>query len=563
MRFALKREGAELEGAAKFAQRKGWLRKSVDAGDGGLTVSENSRAWVYLWFLFRDGVGFFESVGGSIDWEEALITTRNFAQIFGSARFSFQKTCIVLGQGMALHVTLRPYEFGRLMGSTAIAPAEERLDQPSVGERRALIDRIAASEQFRRSARLRDFLLYVGGQSLKDGCPEIHEQEIGAKVFGRPPAYDRSQDNIVRVAATDLRKRLELYFASEGAHETLILEIPRGGYKPVFRRRSPESSSALQLPTEIVPGKDAGPDHAAAATLPDRRHYLVHVAWATVSLLLLVVCFLLFQQTRSMQKLIYTWEDKPAVSALWKDFVKPSQQTDIVLPDASLSIREELTGYPTSLTDYINRQYMNEPASHPVSSDRREDLSDIYGHNLVAFGDFRAAQQILALSPVGSSLHLTLSRFFQAESVKHDNLILIGGKKANPWIYLFDDQMTFSLDYDDAKGLCYIANRHPRAGEASSYTPSLYPSGFVGYSVVAYLPNPSHSGNVIILTGTDSDATSAAAEFLTSEVQLKKFQNTLHAQKFPYFEVLLKTSRLSGTSFSSEILAYRTYPTLE
>jgi hypothetical protein len=25
----------------------------------------------------------------------------------------------------------------------------------------------------------------------------------------------------------------------------------------------------------------------------------------------------------------------------------------------------------------------------------------------------------------------------------------LGEKRANPWIYLFDDQMNFSLDYDD------------------------------------------------------------------------------------------------------------------
>ena len=87
------------------------------------------------------------------------------------------------------------------MGSITSAPAEERSDQPSVDEKRALIDRIAGSAQFRRSARLRDFLLYVGAQSLKDGCPDIHEQEIGAKVFGKPLAYDRGQDNIVRVSA--------------------------------------------------------------------------------------------------------------------------------------------------------------------------------------------------------------------------------------------------------------------------------------------------------------------------------------------------------------------------
>jgi hypothetical protein len=458
------------------------------------------------------------------------------------------------------------------MGSIANAPPEEGLnqpadqpsDQPTVEERRTLILRVAASAQFRRSARLRDFLLYVGTQSLKNGGAEIHEQEIGAKVFGRDSSYDRSQDNIVRVNATELRKRIELYFASEGAHETLILDIPRGGYKPIFHRRSPEHPSGPALSAEIFQPGDAGHQSIAAASpVRERRTYHLHIAWATVCIALAVGYLPLFQQDRAMHKLLYTWEDKPAVAALWKDFVKPSQQTDIVLPDASLSIREELTGSPISLSDYINRQFMNETESLPVSKDRRDDLRDIYSHNLVAFGDFRAAQQILGLSPVGSSLRLTLSRFFQAESVKHDNLILIGGKKANPWVYLFDDQMNFSLDYDDAKGLGYIANRHPRPSEAASYTPTRYPNGFGGYCVVAYLPNPSHNGNAIILTGTDSDATSAAAEFLTSEEQLGKFRKTIDAEHFPYFEVLLKTSRLSGTSLSSEILAYRTYPGLK
>jgi hypothetical protein len=447
------------------------------------------------------------------------------------------------------------------MGSIANAPPEESVGQPSIDERRALIERITASAHFGRSARLRDFLLYVGHQSLKEGCPEIHEQEIGAKVFGRSSSYDRSQDNIVRVNATELRKRIDLYFATEGEQETLVLEIPRGGYKPVFHRRTATAAELAPSPVgpEMARALDAAADQAARGRRGMRRGSMVLGA---ICVALAAACATLWQQNRTIRRAMSPWEAKPAVSLLWSAFVKPSQQTDIVLPDASISIREELTGQPTSLSDYINRQYMNETESLPFSKDRRDDLNDIYGHNLVAFGDFRAAQQILALSPVGSSLRLTLSRFFQAESVKHDNLILIGGKKANPWVYLFDDQMTFSLDYDDAQGAGYIANRHPRPGEAASYAPSLYPSGLVGYSVVAYLPNPSHNGNVIILAGTDSDATSAAAEFLTSEEQLKEFQNALHVQKFPYFEVLLKTSRLSGTSFSSEILAYRTYPGL-
>lgn len=107
----------------------------------------------------------------------------------------------------------------------------------------------------------------------------------------------------------------------------------------------------------------------------------------------------------------------------------------------------ESVALPTSLFD---REHVNQTESLPVSKDRRDDLIDISSNNLVAFGDFRAAQQILALSPVESSPHLTLSRFFQAQLVKTDNLILIGGKKANPWVYLFDDTMAFSLDYDPA-----------------------------------------------------------------------------------------------------------------
>src|ERR1039457_689723 len=138
------------------------------------------------------------------------------------------------------------------MGSIANAPPEVGLGQPTIDERRALIGRVAASAQFARSVRLRDFLLYVGNQSLKAGCPEIHEQEIGAKVFGRSLAYDRSQDNIVRVNATELRKRIDQYFATEGAHETLVLEIPRGAYKPVFRRRLPGVQNGSAAAAEVL-----------------------------------------------------------------------------------------------------------------------------------------------------------------------------------------------------------------------------------------------------------------------------------------------------------------------
>jgi hypothetical protein len=447
------------------------------------------------------------------------------------------------------------------MASLANAPLEEALDPPTIEERRTLIDRVATSAQFARSARLRDFLLYVGGQSLKVGCPEIHEQEIGAKVFGRDLAYDRSQDNIVRVNATELRKRIELYFLTEGAHEPLILEIPRGGYKPVFRRRLPiaQLQATPIRPTE-PPQLDAPTLESASIPRPHNR--LGNILWAIACTALGVTCLVLYQQDRALRKAFNPWDGKPAVASLWGDFLENHQQTDVVLPDDSLSVTEDLVRHPVSLEDYLSRNYMRQIQSLDIGPDRKADLDQLFAHNLVTFGGVRAAELVLNQIPATSSSNLALARYYAADSFKRHNVILIGGKKANPWVHLFDDQLSFITDFDDAHSQAFVSNRNPKPGEQALYTVTHDANALVGYATIAYLPNPGRTGSVIILAGTDSDATCAAAEFLTSNTSLQKFMDSLHAKSFPYFEILLKTSRLSGTSFSSQLLAYRTYPGL-
>lgn len=440
-------------------------------------------------------------------------------------------------------------------------------DQPTVDERRALIERVAASEHFRRSTRLRDFLLYVGRQSLKEGCPEINEQEVGAHVFGRPSSYDRSQDNIVRVNATELRKRIEAYFETEGAHETLVLEIPRGGYKPLFRRRAAQGESSEVTPgsvsapaTEDAVAPEGNAPEGAAMARPDKR---TQVIWAVLCILLLAACALcgfLLQQNRNMRRSLTSFEGKPALASFWGSFLRYRQPTDFVLGDDSFSMIEDIIQHPISLPDYLNRDYMRRIQTSDTGSDRKYDLDQIFAHNLVTFGAVRAAHEILAQMPAASATNLMLSRYYEADAIKRNNVILIGGKKSNPWVLLFDDQLNFSTDFNYETGKAFIANRHPKPGEESSYVAPQYPNALFGYCTIAYLPNPSRTGNVLILAGTDSDATDAAAEFLTSEGDMEKLQGILHVKTLPYFEVLLKTSRLSGTSLNGEMLAYRTYP---
>jgi hypothetical protein len=427
----------------------------------------------------------------------------------------------------------------------------------------ALLERIVASPQLRRATRLREFLLFVGQRSIKEGFDQIHEQEIGANVFGRPADYDTSLDNIVRVNASELRKRIEDYFASDGAGEALIMEIPRGSYKPVFRRRTVEP--AIQPNIAVEAPQDAHP--ASTETfekpLPSKsrveRRLLVLAAFLIVALA--ASCWLLWTQNRSLYRSLNAapWQNTPAVASLWSGILGGRPNTDIILADTSFALIEDITKQSIPLSDYLNRNYVGKVQTANLSQDRRVDLAMIMQRNNGSLGDFRAAQHILALNPGGKNFHLYSARDYSPALVKEDNIILIGARKSNPWVDLFDGNMNFSTEYDLSRSLDYIENRTPTPGEQKTYSADPSPSTG-GYCVVAYLPNPQQSGKVLIIAGTDSAATEGGGDFLTSEDQLSRFQKILHVNTLPFFEVVLKTSNLNGTPIDDKIIAYRTYP---
>jgi hypothetical protein len=427
----------------------------------------------------------------------------------------------------------------------------------------ALLERLVASPQLRRAARMREFLLFVGQRTLKDGSSQIHEQEIGSEVFGRPPGYDTSVDNIVRVNATDLRKRIEEYFATDGAHESLVLEIPRGSYKPVFYPRAARSATA-RPPTDS-PGLPANPAEPPATAEPPQSAFRSRVLppslVAVLVAALAVSCFLLWMQNQSLRRSLYPWRSTPTVAGFWSGLLRARPNTDVILADTSFALIEDITQAPIPLNEYLNHSYVSRIQSPGLSADRREDLGLIVQRNYGSIGDFRVAQRIGALDPLGSSIHVYAARDFEPSRVKQDNVILIGGRKSNPWVDLFADRLNFSVEYDPKSFVNFVRNRAPAAGEQAVYDSPPTPGPNSGYGVVAYLPNDA-GGKVLIVAGTGSEATEGAGEFLTSEDQLAAFQRLLHVSTLPYFEVLLKTTHLNGTPMNATIVAYRTYPGL-
>src|SRR5262249_23131204 len=94
-------------------------------------------------------------------------------------------------------------------------------------------------------------------------------------VFGRAPGYDTRSDSVVRTEAAKLRTRLTEYYAGEGASAPVLIELPKGGYTPVFHHRE-----AVREITAIT----------SEGALTRRRKWLwVLAAFAGITLLLAAI----------------------------------------------------------------------------------------------------------------------------------------------------------------------------------------------------------------------------------------------------------------------------------
>ncbi|MFG1378409.1 hypothetical protein [Xanthobacter autotrophicus] len=146
------------------------------------------------------------------------------------------------------------------------APAPAEAAPPEDNEAtlvRAALERVLAAPDFVASPRLAAFLRFVVEATLEGRADEIKGYTIAVEALGRPPSFDPQSDPIVRVEATRLRRALERYYTTVGAEDPLVIDIPKGGYVPLFRPRTeaeagpaparPEPQSPPAAPVPDVP----------------------------------------------------------------------------------------------------------------------------------------------------------------------------------------------------------------------------------------------------------------------------------------------------------------------
>lgn len=406
----------------------------------------------------------------------------------------------------------------------------------------ALVERVAGSDEFRKSVRLQGLLKYLCARALSHSETEVREQDIGRDVFQRASDYSTTDDSIVRVQVSNLRKRIEEYFAGSGSCEPVMIRIPRGSYLPEFVRRENDSV-----------------DQPAIGGATTKEHMAVWILGVLSSVLGIAVVLLLLQ-TRMIENSPAREAAGQQSSPVFRALFPNDRRVHLVLADSTFGLFQHFSQRPVSLSAYLNREYEHWVAGLPPRYPMREVFRNILGRRYTSIADAMLVAKMYSISGQNQNrISVWSARDFQTRDLRGDNTVLIGARRSNPWVELFEDKLNWRLRAEVADEDIF-ENRAPLAGEPRECRGDGRSQAPSGFCQVALLPNPDGTGYVILIGGTEMTASEAGVNLLFTEEGLALLRRRLGltpGASLPYFEVLLNTKRAGDAPAGFVIISHR------
>jgi len=403
------------------------------------------------------------------------------------------------------------------------------------------IEKIANSGLLHGSESLCKLLRYLARNAVDHPGAHPKEYQIATEVFGRSSDFDPQMDSTVRVQVGRLRQKLHEYYSTEGAGDSILVELPKGSYALALHHRDP--APVRKDPVSVSKEVESGPP-TARVSLPSQRNWTIAVM--VLSLLLAGAIAVIVGQRVSGNKPAEAAENysSPALRIFWKGFLAGPEEPWVVFSNASF------VGRPETGMRYLD------PAR-----DTQPKILDHY----TGVGEVLAVHE---LDHVFSTLHRQLrvkrGSLLSLDDVKNNDIIFVGSPAEN--LTLRDIPATrefvFSrLTDGPRKGDLAIVRVHSQAGE---------PNEFLGtsnnlpltddYAVIALTRGLNPSRSILILAGTTTLGTQAAVEYVCRQSSVEQLLLRLSVAptgEVAPFEAVLHVKVTRGVPIESEIVALR------
>jgi hypothetical protein len=444
-------------------------------------------------------------------------------------------------------------EFGSALTTWDIAEVARTPEGKALLKR--YLNEIVEGPAFKGSPRSAQFLEYVVRQSSAGKMADLKERTIGVEFFGRPPAYDTGEDAIVRVTASDVRKRLVQHYSGAGTASEFRISLPAGGYVPELiriprvdadDRTHPSSPSESPI---VIPEPRPAPMAASGHGRPfGWKYWLLPI----LGIVALTVGIALSIMNRSRNAVSAEKSGKSSSAAPWTALFDGSHRVLIVASDPNIEEIQRISHSSLSLSDYANQSYLP-PGTSDLSPAQITFMKDILrGDKISAFDGSIIANLASLMSPGQNRLSVKAARDFRVEEIQTDeNLVFLGSPRSNPWTSMFDPVLDFQFTFNAQSQREFVRNVHPAKGESGEYIPTA--GGFdtgESFAIISVFHNPGYGGRVLILAGASGEGTEAAGNIVADPTRWAEVLQSCHlAQDASHrsLQLLLHVETVAGS----------------
>jgi hypothetical protein len=386
--------------------------------------------------------------------------------------------------------------------------------EPSASSVRDQLERILADPMFLSSARYPLFLRYVVERTLQGKGEELKERTLGTEIFEREPDYDTNLDNVVRVVASEVRKKLLAYYQQPAHGTELRIELRPGSYVPRFE------------------GPVSEPHPVSEVRSNRRRTWLAVAASAGLAICLGIV----------------GWSTRRSPDAALDSFWRPL----LASSDSVLLCLESEKILRSSIPSGTVMKEGQDAASRSLAPNPGRIIEMAFLHDAIAVTRLavflRDHHKKYRIRSMGSTTITDL---------KEGPTVFIG-PLSDPWSLRATSQMRFSFRSDESGTVRWIADRqNPEQKEWKYDTEIPGRAESDDYALISRLLDPT-SGTVTLVAGGLKDyGTRAAGEFLTDPSQFEALAKKLGRGDLARqnIQLVIKIRVINGAPGRAQILA--------